>query len=398
MENFSQRITSMQASPIRKLAPYADQAKSNGKKIYHLNIGQPDIETPKNFMEAIKNFDEKVLAYSSSQGIPELIEAVIKYYKKYNMYFKKDEILITNGGSEALLFTLLAIADYGDEIIIPEPFYTNYAGFNAVAGVKTVPLITEASSGFHLPKKEKIEKLITNKTKAILITNPGNPTGAVFTEEEVHLLAEIARENDLFIISDEVYREFVYNGLKFKSFGSIPDIKDQVIIIDSVSKRFSACGARIGSILSKNKKLIAQILKICQGRLCCPTLEQIGATALYDVSDDYFKRVHAEYQKRRDILYSKLQEIPGVICQNPEGAFYVIATLPVEDAEEFVIWLLKDFDLDGETVMFAPAQGFYTTPDAGKNQVRIAYVLNENDLKRAMDILKIALEKYSKRK
>ncbi|MCT4617799.1 MAG: pyridoxal phosphate-dependent aminotransferase [Marinisporobacter sp.] len=398
MENFSQRITSMQASPIRKLAPYADQAKSNGKKIYHLNIGQPDIETPKNFMEAIKNFDEKVLAYSSSQGIPELIEAVIKYYKKYNMYFKKDEILITNGGSEALLFTLLAIADYGDEIIIPEPFYTNYAGFNAVAGVKTVPLITEASSGFHLPKKEKIEKLITNKTKAILITNPGNPTGAVFTEEEVNLLAEIARENDLFIISDEVYREFVYNGLKFKSFGSIPDIKDQVIIIDSVSKRFSACGARIGSILSKNKKLIAQILKICQGRLCCPTLEQIGATALYDVSDDYFKRVHAEYQKRRDILYSKLQEIPGVICQNPEGAFYVIATLPVEDAEEFVIWLLKDFDLDGETVMFAPAQGFYTTPDAGKNQVRIAYVLNENDLKRAMDILKIALEKYSKRK
>ncbi|MCT4607374.1 MAG: pyridoxal phosphate-dependent aminotransferase [Marinisporobacter sp.] len=398
MENFSQRITSMQASPIRKLAPYADQAKADGKKIYHLNIGQPDIETPKNFMEAIKNFDEKVLAYSSSQGIPELIEAVIRYYKKYDMSFEKDEILITNGGSEALLFTLLAIADYGDEIIIPEPFYTNYAGFNAIAGVKTVPLVTEASSGFHLPEKEKIEKLITNKTKAILITNPGNPTGAVFTEEEVNRLAEIAKENNLFIISDEVYREFVYNNLKFKSFGSIPDIKDQVIIIDSVSKRFSACGARIGAILSKNKQLIAQILKICQGRLCCPTLEQIGATALYDVSEDYFKRVHAEYQKRRDILYGKLQEIPGIICQNPEGAFYVIATLPVEDAEEFVIWLLKDFDLDGETIMFAPAQGFYTTPDAGKNQIRIAYILNENDLKRAMDILKIALEEYPKKK
>ncbi|QXM05664.1 pyridoxal phosphate-dependent aminotransferase [Crassaminicella indica] len=398
MENFSQRITAMQASPIRKLTPYAEKAKADGKKIYHLNIGQPDIETPKNFMEAIKSFDEKVLAYTASQGIPQLIQAIIRYYKKYNMHFEKDEVLITNGGSEALLFTLLAIADYGDEVIIPEPFYTNYAGFNAIAGIKTVPLITEASSGFHLPKKEEIEKLITNKTKAILVTNPGNPTGAVFTEEEVNLLADIAKKHNLFIISDEVYREFVYNGLKFKSFGSIPSIKDQVILIDSVSKRFSACGARIGAILSKNKKLIAQILKICQGRLCCPTLEQIGAAALYDVPEDYFKKVLSEYQKRRDILYSKLQEIPGVVCQNPEGAFYVIAKLPVKNAEEFIIWLLKDFDLNGETVMFAPAQGFYITPNAGEDEVRIAYILNENDLKKAMDILKVALKKYPKRK
>lgn len=395
---FSTRIVNMQESPIRKLVPFAENAKKEGKKVYHLNIGQPDIETPENFMEAVRKFDDKILKYSFSQGIPELIEALIKYYKKYNMNFEQDEVLIMNGGSEALLFALIAIADDGDEVIVPEPFYTNYNGFGSAVGVQVTPITTEASKGFHLPSKKEFVKSINNKTRGILLSNPGNPTGVVYSKEEVQMIADIAKEHNLYVIADEVYREFVYDDIEYTSFGNIPEIEDRVVLVDSVSKRFSACGARIGAVLSKNKELIKQILKLCQGRLCCPTLEQIGAVELYNVSDSYFKSVLEEYQKRRDIVFEGLRQIPGVVCEKPTGAFYVIAKLPVIDAEEFVIWMLKEFSVDNETVMLAPAEGFYATPGLGKDEARIAYILNENDLKKSMNILKLALEKYSHKK
>ncbi|KAB3524941.1 pyridoxal phosphate-dependent aminotransferase [Alkaliphilus serpentinus] len=396
--NFSKRITSMQESPIRKLVPFAQGAKAQGKKVYHLNIGQPDIETPASFMESIKSFDEKVLAYSLSQGIPELIDAIIKYYKKYDMEFEQDEILITNGGSEALLFSIIAVADAGDEVLVPEPFYTNYNGFSSAVDVKVAPITCNAEEGFHLPSKKTIEESINPKTRAIVLSNPGNPTGVVYTKEEIEMLAELAKEYNLFIIADEVYREFVYDGLPYTSFGNVKGIEDRVIIVDSVSKRYSACGARIGSIATKNKDLIKQILKLCQGRLCVPTLEQIGSVELYKTPEDYFKSVNEEYEKRRNIVFEGLNEIPGVLCKKPTGAFYVVAKLPVDDAEKFTIWMLKDFDIDGETVMVAPAEGFYATPGLGRDEVRIAYILNENDLKKAMNILKQAVASYPNRK
>lgn len=395
--NLSKRITGMQESPIRKLVPYAQAAKAKGKHVYHLNIGQPDIETPSSFMESIRNFDEKVLAYSLSQGMPELTDSIINYYKKYDMEYEQDEILITNGGSEALLFAIIAIADAEDEILVPEPFYTNYNGFSSAVDVKVSPITCKAEDGFHLPSKKSIEEAINPKTRAILLSNPGNPTGVVYTKEEIEMLAELAKEYNLFIIADEVYREFVYDGLEYTSFGNIKGIQDRVIIIDSVSKRYSACGARIGSIASKNKELMKQILKLCQGRLCVPTLEQIGSVELYKTSEEYFTLVNEEYQKRRDIVYTALNNIPGVLCKKPTGAFYVVAKLPVDDAEKFVIWLLNDFDVDNSTVMLAPAEGFYATPGLGKDEARIAYILNENDLTASMEVLKKALESYPNR-
>ena len=334
----SSRITSMQESPIRKLVPYATKAKAEGKKVFHLNIGQPDIETPKSFMESIRNFDQKVIAYSFSEGLPELIEAMIDYYKKYDMHYEKDEIIITNGGSEALLFSVIATMDHGDEVLVPEPFYTNYNGFTSAVDVKVSPITTSAEDGFHLPNRETIEELIKPKTKAIMLSNPGNPTGVVYTKEEVEMLSSLAKEYNLFIIADEVYREFVYDGLEFTSFGNMKDIQDRVIIVDSVSKRYSACGARIGSVASKNKELIAQILKLAQGRLCVATLEQVGATALYKTDQSYFKNVNKEYDRRRNIMMEALNNMPGVFCKSPTGAFYVNAKLPVDDAEKFVTW------------------------------------------------------------
>ncbi|OPJ57190.1 pyridoxal phosphate-dependent aminotransferase [Alkalithermobacter paradoxus] len=391
---FSRRITTMQASPIRKLVPYATKAKSEGKKVYHLNIGQPDIKTPQSFFDAVKNFNEEVLEYSFSQGMPELIDAIRDYYKNYNMDFDKDEILITNGGSEALMFAIIAIADAGDEIIAPEPFYTNYNGFASAVDVNILPITTKAEDGFHLPSKSEIENVITPRTRGIMLSNPGNPTGVVYTKEEIEMVASIAKEHNLFIIADEVYREFVYDGLEYTSFGNVKDVEDRVIIVDSVSKRYSACGARIGSIASKNKELMNQILKLCQGRLCVPTLEQVGAVELYKTDESYFEEVNQEYKKRRDIVYKKLSEIDGVVCKEPKGAFYVVAKLPVENAEDFVIWMLRDFDLNGETVMMAPAEGFYSTPGLGKDEVRLAYILNEDDLTKAMEVLKKGLETY----
>ncbi|MGV8144987.1 MAG: pyridoxal phosphate-dependent aminotransferase [Alkaliphilus sp.] len=394
--NLSNRITSMQESPIRKLVPYALNAKKEGKKVYHLNIGQPDIETPASFMQSIRDFNEKVISYSLSQGSPELIEAIIKYYKKYDMHFEQDEILITNGGSEALLFSIIAVADAGDELLIPEPFYTNYNGFSSAVNVNVAPITCKAEDGFHLPTREKIENLIKPRTKAIVLSNPGNPTGVVYTKEEINMLASLAKEYNLFIIADEVYREFVYDDLGYTSFGNIKEIEDRVIIVDSVSKRYSACGARIGSITSKNKELIKQILKLCQGRLCVPTLEQVGATKLYGTPNTYFEKVIGEYENRRNIVHESLNNMSGVLCEKPTGAFYVVAKLPVDNAEDFVVWMLQDFDIEGETVMLAPAEGFYATKGLGRDEVRIAYVLNETDLKRAMNILKLGLEKYAK--
>lgn len=392
--NFSNRITSMQESPIRKLVPLAEEAKRKGKKVYHLNIGQPDIETPKEFMDAIKKFDEDVLSYSFSQGLPTLINSFIDYYKKYGINFDEDEILVTNGGSEAILFSLLATTDFGDEVLIPEPFYTNYNGFGNSAGINVKPITTKAENGFKLPSKEDIQNLISNKTRVILLSNPGNPTGAVYTPKEMKMLRDIAKENDLYIISDEVYREFIYDGFEYMSFGEFEDIQDRVIITDSISKRYSACGARIGAIASKNKNLMKEILKLCQSRLCVPTLEQIGAAALINVSENYFDEVVAEYKDRRDIVFNALQEIDGVICKKPHGAFYIIAKLPVENAEDFVKWLLTDFDVSNETVMLAPAEGFYATEDLGKDEVRMSYVLNKDSLKKSMEILKKGLEVY----
>lgn len=391
---YSERITTMQSSPIRKLAPIASNAKAKGIKIYHLNIGQPDIKTPKVFFEAVKNFNNEVLEYAVSPGLPELISSLQQYYTTYNMDFESDEILVTNGGSEALLFALMATCDPKDNILVPEPFYSNYNGFSQSINVNITPITTKAEEGFHLPSKEKIQSLITSKTRAILISNPGNPTGTVYTKKELYMISEIAKENDLWIISDEVYREFVYDGLEYTSFGNIKEVEDRVIIIDSVSKRYSACGARIGSIASKDKTLIAEILKLCQGRLCVSTLDQVGSVELYNTPSSYFTEVNNEYKNRRDVLYNELIKVKGVICKKPAGAFYIVAKLPIENAEDFVIWMLTDFNKDGETVMACPAEDFYATPGLGRDEIRLAYVLKEDDLHKAAIILKEGLEKY----
>lgn len=391
---YSERITTMQSSPIRKLAHIASSAKAKGIKIYHLNIGQPDIKTPKVFFEAVKNFNNEVLEYAVSPGLPELISSLQQYYTTYNMDFESDEILVTNGGSEALLFALMATCDPKDNILVPEPFYSNYNGFSQSINVNITPITTKAEEGFHLPSKEKIQSLITSKTKAILISNPGNPTGTVYTKKELYMISEIAKENDLWIISDEVYREFVYDGLEYTSFGNIKEVEDRVIIIDSVSKRYSACGARIGSIASKDKTLIAEILKLCQGRLCVSALDQVGSVELYNTPSSYFTEVNNEYKNRRDVLYNELIKVKGVICKKPAGAFYIVAKLPIENAEDFVIWMLTDFNKDGETVMACPAEDFYATPGLGRDEIRLAYVLKEDDLHKAVIILKEGLEKY----
>lgn len=391
---YSERITTMQSSPIRKLAHIASSAKAKGIKIYHLNIGQPDIKTPKVFFEAVKNFNNEVLEYAVSPGLPELISSLQQYYTTYNMDFESDEILVTNGGSEALLFALMATCDPKDNILVPEPFYSNYNGFSQSINVNITPITTKAEEGFHLPSKEKIQSLITSKTKAILISNPGNPTGTVYTKKELYMISEIAKENDLWIISDEVYREFVYDGLEYTSFGNIKEVEDRVIIIDSVSKRYSACGARIGSIASKDKTLIAEILKLCQGRLCVSALDQVGSVELYNTPSSYFTEVNNEYKNRRDVLYNELIKVKGVICKKPAGAFYIVAKLPIENAEDFVIWMLTDFNKDGETVMACPAEDFYATPGLGRDEIILAYVLKEDDLHKAAIILKEGLEKY----
>lgn len=394
MIRLSKRAEQMPASPIRKLVPFAQTAKKNGTKVYHLNIGQPDIKTPDLFFEAIRSFSAPVLEYALSQGNIDLINSFRDYYKKWDINFEEDEVIITNGGSEALILAYSAIGDYGDEVLVPEPFYANYNGFAVQAGMHVKPITTKAEEGFHLPKKEEIEKLITPQTKAIAISNPGNPTGAIYTREELEMLGELAKKHDLFLIGDEVYREFVYDGLKYTSLMHIKGIEDRVIVIDSISKRYSACGARIGCLCSKNKELMKAIMKFAQARLCVPTLEMVGAIRLANTPKEYFVEVNQEYQKRRDIVYNALRAIPGVVCEKPTGAFYVMAKLPVDDADEFAKWMLTDFSLNNETTMVAPGAGFYATPGLGKNEIRIAYVLNETDLTKAMYLLAEGIKKY----
>lgn len=398
MPNISNRVMDMQASPIRKLTPLADNAKKEGKKVYHLNIGQPDIHTPELFYEAMRNFKDPVLKYTDSAGIPELKNSFIKYYKNWNIHLENNDILITNGGSEALLFALMSVADSGDNLIIPEPFYTNYNSFSQIAGVKVSPFLTKAEEGFHLPEEKEIVKSINDKTRAILVSNPGNPTGVVYTKDEIDLIIKIAKEHDLYIIADEVYREFVYDGLEYTSFMNIKGIEDRVILIDSISKRYSACGARIGIIASKNRELMVNVLKLCQSRLCVPTIEQVAAANLIDTPDKYFEETKREYQARRDVVFNALREMPGVICEKPKGAFYVIAKLPVKDAEDYVKWLLTDFSVNNETVMLAPAAGFYATEGLGIDEVRISYCINCDDLTKAMNIVKLGLQEYNKNK
>ncbi len=395
---FSDRINAMQESPIRKLVPIANAAKAKGKKIYHLNIGQPDIVTPPSFLQSIRSFEQKVIAYATSPGDPRLIEAIVSYYETYDMHFSPQEILITNGGSEALMFAMMALCDPGVQVLIPEPFYANYNAFSRAINVSVTPITTKAEEGFHLPSENEIERRITAKTRAIVLSNPGNPTGVIYTRDEMDMLSRIVRKYDLAIIADEVYREFVYEGLKYTSFGNLPEIADRVVIVDSVSKRYSACGARIGSLASKNRDFSKQVLKLCQGRLCVPTLEQVGATALYGTPRDYLKEINVEYQQRRDILYRELQSMDGVVCEKPKGAFYVVIKMPVDNAERFAIWMLEDFDVDGETTMIAPAAGFYATPNLGIDEARLAYVLKGPDLERAMKILKRGLETYPGRR
>ncbi|MDO5490847.1 MAG: pyridoxal phosphate-dependent aminotransferase [Bacillota bacterium] len=393
----SKRVAAMQFSPIRRFNTYAFEAEAEGKKVYRLNIGQPDVETPECFMDAIRGFDKKVIAYAESGGVTDLVDAIIDYNKQYNMEFAREDILITNGGSEALTMIFTALLNPGEEAVIAEPFYTNYNTFcNQVNGT-LVPITTRAEDGYAWANREMIERAITPKTKAICCISPGNPTGRVLTLDEMKLIGEIAREHDLWIISDEVYREFAYDGRDVTSFGMLEDIADRVVIVDSVSKRFSACGARVGCVMSKNRELMSGILKLAQGRLCCPTLEQVGAAALYRLDKAYYQEAKAEYEGRRNAAYEELIQIPGVICQKPGGAFYLTCKLPVEDAEDFLMFLLKEFDDKGETVMFAPAAGFYATPGLGKNEMRIAYVLNQESMRRGAELIRLGIEAYKNR-
>ena len=395
---FSSKMERCGLSPMRKFNPYADETKARGIKIYHLNIGQPDILTPDAYFQALRDFSEPVLAYCPSTGVPELLDGVRHYYRGIGVELERRDILPTNGGSEALQMTMAALLDDGDEIVIPEPFYPNYHTSVTLAGATIRPLTTCPEENYHYADRARVEACINEHTRAILITNPGNPTGTVLTREELELMLQIAKEHDLFIIVDEVYREFIYDGQPLTSALQYPEFEQNVIIIDSVSKRFSACGARVGLLISKNKDFMSQALKWCQCRLSGSTADQIAAAALYSLDPSYFDAIRDEYRRRRDAMVRKLRAIPGVIFAEPQGAFYLMAALPIDDADRFQMWLLQHFDDNGETVMFSCGEPFYATPGMGKNEVRMAYVLCQEDLERAMDILAKALVEYNKQK
>jgi len=384
----------MPASPIRKLVPYADKAKSQGKTVFHLNIGQPDIKTPKVARQKIKDLEMDIVAYSNSAGILSYREGLVKYYKSVGININVENVLVTTGGSEALTFTMMSCMDPGDEIIIPEPFYANYNGFGVSAGVKVVPITSSIDNGFALPPISSFEEKITDKTKAILICNPGNPTGYLYSKEELEQLRKIALEHDLFLIADEVYREFAYDGLEHFSVLNLEGLDDNAIIIDSVSKRYSMCGARIGCVVTKNEKLYSTILKFAQARLSPPTYGQIAGEAALETPASYFEDVKSDYLIRRNTLVNGLNQIEGVKCPMPKGAFYCIAELPIENAEHFCQWMLEEFSHNNQTIMMAPAAGFYSSKGMGMNQVRIAYVLNEKDLKSALECLRVGLSQY----
>lgn len=391
----SHKGKAMPESPIRKLAPFAEKAVKEGKHIYHLNIGQPDIKTPIEALDAIRNHNIEVLAYSHSAGFESFRKKLTSYYKKHEITVSSDDILVTAGGSEALIFTMGSITDPGDEIIVPEPFYANYYSFSTQSTITVVPVISKIETGFALPSVKEFEKLITPKTKAILICNPGNPTGYLYSKEEIKQLGKLAIKHDLFLISDEVYREFVYDNSTHYSILQENDLDEHAIVVDSISKRYSMCGARIGCMISKNKNVMATAIKFAQARLSPPTLGQIAGEAALDAPESYYLETIARYKARRDTLVTGLKRIPNVKVTVPNGAFYCIAELPIKDADHFARWLLEEFDVDKQTVMLAPASGFYSSPNEGKNQVRIAYVLNKKDLTKAVHILKLALEKYT---
>lgn len=396
MPKISSKGLIMPESPIRKLTPYANEAKRSGKEVYHLNIGQPDIQSPKIAMDAVRNHHIDILAYTSSNGSLEYRKKLADYYKTKNVVVDADDIIVTTGGSEALSFAISTVADANDEIIIPEPFYANYNGFAVQNNVKVVPVESRLEDNFALPAIEAFETLITKHTKAILICNPGNPTGYVYTKEEIIQLAELVKKYNLFLIADEVYREFIYSNAEHYSILSIEGIEEHAILIDSVSKRYSMCGARIGCVVSKNTQVIETILKFAQARLSPPTFAQIASEAALDTPSSYFTEVITTYEERREILLKGLAEIPGVKVNQPQGAFYCIAELPVDNAENFAQWLLESYDLDGETVMVAPAAGFYSTVGKGIQQIRLAYVLEKKKLERAVEILKEAIKTYQK--
>ncbi len=394
MPKISNKGLIMPESPIRKLVPYAEKAKKEGKKVYHLNIGQPDIETPQVALDAVKNFSSQVVEYSHSAGFESYRKGLASYYQSLGMDVNFDELMVTTGGSEALLFALNSCLDSGDEVIIPEPFYANYNGFSTSAGITVKPISTSINNGFALPPIDEFEKLITSKTKAILICNPGNPTGYLYSKDELETLCDIVKKHDLFLFADEVYREFCYDGNKHLSILNLDGLEDNAVVIDSTSKRYSMCGIRVGCIVSKNKEVISTTLKFAQARLSPPTFGQVAGEAALLTPKSYFDDVINEYVSRRDLLVDGLNKIDGVICPKPKGAFYAIAELPVDNAEKFAQWLLEEFDFNNETLMVAPAAGFYSTKGEGYNQVRIAYVLNQESLQKAINCLEAALKLY----
>ncbi len=397
MLTLSSRGQLMPPSPIRKLVPYAEAAKKKGFKVYHLNIGQPDIETPEPILNAVRHADFKVLEYSHSAGNESYRRKLVQYYKKSGIEVDHTQIIVTTGGSEAILFGFMACLDAGDEVIIPEPFYANYNGFAVAAGVKVVPVTSHIESGFALPPISAFEELVTPRTKAILICNPNNPTGYLYSREEMETLKQIVQKHNLYLFSDEAYREFCYSGEPISAM-QLAGIEDHVVLMDTISKRYSACGGRIGALVTKNQQVLDSVLKFAQARLSPPSFAQILGEAAVDLPDNYFDATKAEYKKRRDVLVKRLNEMEGVTCPNPGGAFYAIARLPIDDADKFCQWLLESFSWNGQTVMLAPATGFYGTPGLGKDEVRLAYVLNVNDLNDAMDCLREALKVYPGKK
>jgi aspartate aminotransferase len=390
----SQRGLEIQESPIRKLKPFADQAIAEGVKVYFINIGQPDIPTPQPVWDAFRGCTDEVLSYGPAQGYLALRTEIARYFGSYGISLEADHVIITMGGSEAIQYAFSVVADPGDEIIIPEPFYTNYNGYASAANVRIAPLTLDVNDGFRLPPADEIETKITGKTRAILLCSPSNPTGTVYTREEMDRVVDLVKKHDLFLIADEVYKEFVYDGAVHTSILEYADIQERAIVVDSISKRFSCCGARIGALITRNPEVYQAALKFAQARLCPPSMEQLAALAAYEMGRDYFNPIREEYQKRREVLFHGLKDIPGIVMHMPQGAFYIIVKLPIQDSEHFVRWMLTDFRLDRETVMVAPAQGFYSTPGRGLDEVRIAYVLKEEDLLRAITVLKAGLKRY----
>ena len=391
----SRNSQAMEFSPIRKFSPIATEVKKSGVKVYHLNIGQPDVKTPDCFMDAIRAFDADVLMYQQSQGDIKFLESICDYYKReYDVEYKPTDIVVTMGASEALTMTFTTILDPGDEILIAEPFYSNYQTFVLMSGGVIKPIPTSSKEGYRYAAKDKLEAALTDKTKAIVCINPGNPTGLALTAEEMDVIADFVIENDLWLIADEAYREYVYDGMKPRSFANIDRLKENLIVIDSVSKRFSACGARIGFVASKNEEFMTGIIKLAQSRLCVSTLEQIGSTELFKLPSSYYEEMKEEYCKRRDAAYEEIMQIPDVICHKPGGAFYMMVDLPIDDAEDFLMFLLTEYRDNNETVMFAPAGGFYGTPGKGKSEIRIAYVLESGHIKRACQLIRTGLKAY----